>query len=96
MADARELKMDEGERLWWERVRRRGALWYLVNKGLLFLVVLPTLGCLGFGWAWEPELLVEGWIAGLMAGGFVWMRKELRYRFTLADEGLPLSGGPDD
>ena len=88
--------MDEGERLWWERVRRRGALWYLVNKGLLFLVTLPVLGCLGLGWEWQPKLLVEGWTAGLVAGGFVWMRKELRYRFTLDDEGLPLSEGRDD
>ena len=95
MVDPRELKMDEAERLWWERVRGRGAMWYVVSKGLVFLVALPTIGCLGLGWDWDPKLLVEGWIAGLVCAGFVWMRKELRYRFTLDDEGLPLPEGRD-
>lgn len=36
MANPDELKMDESERLWWERVRARGALFYVVTKGLFF------------------------------------------------------------
>jgi sterol desaturase/sphingolipid hydroxylase (fatty acid hydroxylase superfamily) len=96
MVDARELKMAEGERLWWERVRRRGAMWYVVNKGLLFLLAYPAIGCFAIGWEWQPTLLLEGWYVGLVCGGFVWMRKELRYRFTLDEEGLALPDGRDE
>lgn len=96
MATAEEIKMHESERLWWQTVRQRGALWYLVSKGLLFLLLFPTLGCSVIGWPWEPTLLVEGWLIGLVCGGFVWMRKELRYRFTLEEEGLPLPEGGDE
>jgi len=96
MVDARELKMAEGERLWWERVRRRGAMWYVVNKGLLFLALYPALGCCALGWEWQPTLMLEGWYIGLVCGGFVWMRKELRYRFTLDDEGMALPDGRDE
>jgi hypothetical protein len=63
-------------------------MWYLVNKGLAFLLLFPALGCWLIGWRWEPGLLVEGWLIGLVCGGFVWMRKELRYRFTLEEDGL--------
>jgi hypothetical protein len=91
-----EIKMDEGERLWWERIRARGSLWYLVNKGLLFLIAYPIGGHFVAGWAWEPQLLLEGWVVGLVCGGLVWMRKELRYRFTLDEEGRPLPDGPDE
>jgi hypothetical protein len=94
--DARELKMAESELVFWDRVRRRGAMWYLVNKGLAFLVLYPALGFGVLGWAWEPELLVEGWVIGLVCGGFVWMRKELRYRFTLEDDGLPVPDVSDE
>ena len=45
---------------------------------------------------WSPSLLVEGWMIGLFWGAFFYMRKELRYRFTLEHEGLPLPDGPDD
>ena len=62
-------------------------MWYLVNKGLAFLILYPSLGCYAVGWDWDPTLLVEGWIVGLVCGGFVWMRKELRYRFTLDQQG---------
>ena len=88
--------MAENERLWWERVRRRGALWFVVNKGLTFLVLFPALGCLALGWSWEPRLMVEGWFLGLVTGSLVWMRKELRYRFTLDDEGLTIPDARDD
>jgi hypothetical protein len=90
-----ELKMDENEQLWWERTRSRGSLWYLVHKGLLFLMAYPLLGHFVVGWTWKPELLVEGWLIGLVCGGMVWMRKELRYRFTLEEEGRPLPDGAD-
>jgi hypothetical protein len=94
--DARDLKMDEPELAFWKHVRRRGAMWYLVNKGLVFLVLYPALGHWVIGWDWQPTLLVEGWLIGLVTGAFVWMRKELRYRFTLEDEGRPLPDGWDE
>lgn len=88
--------MDEGERRWWERVRRRGAMWYVVSKGLAFLLLFPLLGHRVMGWDWEAELLVEGWCLGLVWGGLVWMRKELRYRYTLEEDGLALPDGSED
>ncbi len=96
MADSRQFKMAEGERLWWERVRRRGAMWFVVNKGLVFLLLYPSLGYFAIGWEWQPTLLVEGWYIGLVCGSFVWMRKELRYRFTLDDDGIALPDGQDE
>lgn len=96
MADLREFKMGEAERLWWGRVRRRGAMWFVVNKGLAFLLLFPLLGCVVIGWDWQPTLWVEGWLIGLVSGSFVWMRKELRYRFTLDDEGLAVSDQQDE
>jgi len=94
--NADELKMDAAERAYWERVRRHGAMWYLTNKGLAFLVLYPALGVGVIGWDWAPSLMVEGWLIGLVAGSFVWMRKELRYRFTLEEEGLHARDGMDE
>ena len=88
--------MGESERLWWERVRRRGGMWFVVSKGLAFLVLYPLFGCAALGWDWQPTLMVEGWFIGLVSGSFVWMRKELRYRFTLDDEGLAFPDGQDE
>lgn len=96
MANPDELKMDESERLWWERVRARGALFYVVTKGLFFLIAYPSLGCYAFDWRWEPMLLVEGWMIGLFWGFCLYMRKELRFRFTIECEVLPRSDGWDD
>ncbi|MFK7895572.1 MAG: hypothetical protein AB8G23_07030 [Myxococcota bacterium] len=93
---ANELMMDEAERCWWERTRSRGALWYMVTKGLLFLAIFPLVGCGVLGWNWDPEIMTEGWIIGLIAGGFVFMRKELRYRYTLVEMGQPLPEGLDE
>ena len=94
--DPRDLKMDESELVFWKQIRRRGAMWYLVNKGLVFLFLYPALGYWVIGWDWQPTLLVEGWCVGLISGAFVWMRKELRYRFTLEDEGRPLTDPRDE
>jgi hypothetical protein len=91
-----EWMMDESERGWWERTRARGALWYVVTKGLAFLALFPAIGCGVLGWQWDPELMTQGWIAGLIAGGFVFMRKELRYRYTLVEKGQPLPEGLDE
>ncbi len=88
--------MNVDEMNWWTRVRNRGALWYVVNKGLAFFLVFPTLGCIVLGWEWEPMLLAEGWFIGLVCGGFVWMRKELRYRFTYDLEGRVIPDRPDE
>ena len=96
MATPEDIVMNANERFWWEQVRTRGAFWYLANKGLAFLILYPLLGCVAIGWAWQPQLLLEGWIIGLVCGGFVWMRKELRYRFTLDHEGLALSDRSDE
>jgi hypothetical protein len=83
VATPEEIMMTANEMLWWERVRARGAFWYVVSKGLVFLLLYPLLGCHAIGWPWRPQLLLEGWLIGLVCGGFVWMRKELRYHFTL-------------
>ena len=91
-----ELKMDSAEREFWERIRRRGSMWYLVSKGLAFMILYPAAGLFVFEWAWTPTLLVEGWILGIVAGAFVFMRKELRYRFTLEEEGLPIPDPLDE
>ena len=88
--------MGQDERIWWQNVRRRGAMWFVVNKGFLFLVLYPLLGCFAIGWTWQPTLLAEGWFIGLVSGSFVWMWKELRYRFTLDDEGLVVPDRLDD
>ena len=91
-----ELKMSEMEREWWERARGRGALWYVVSKGLAFLILFPALGLGLLDWEWDASLLVEGWMVGLFWGAFFYTRKELRYRFTLEQEGLPAPDGWDD
>jgi hypothetical protein len=91
-----EIMMGASEKLWWERVRSRGSFWYIANKGLAFLVLYPLLGCGVIGWTWTSSLLLEGWIIGLVCGGFVWMRKELRYRFTLEREDLVVSNRFDE
>jgi hypothetical protein len=96
MPTADELKMDDAERAWWERTRARGSLWYIVTKGLAFLLLFPALGRGVLDWDWKPSLLVEGWLVGCFWGAFFFMRKELRYRFTLEQEGLPAPDGWDD
>jgi hypothetical protein len=37
--NANEIKINDQERAYWERVRWRGSLWYLANKGLAFLLL---------------------------------------------------------
>jgi hypothetical protein len=96
MIDAREIVMGREELAFWARIRRRGAFWYLVHKGLLFLLFYPLAGHFAAGWDWHPRLLVEAWVIGIVCGGFVWMRKELRYRFTLDHEGQLVPDGSDD
>lgn len=96
MVNPREIMMGREEIAFWEGIRRRGAFWYLVHKGLLFLFLYPVLGHFLIGWPWQPRLLIEGWIGGIVCGGFVWMRKELRYRFTLDEEGRLIPDGSDD
>jgi sterol desaturase/sphingolipid hydroxylase (fatty acid hydroxylase superfamily) len=88
--------MTAGEMLWWERVRSRGAFWYVANKGLAFVLLYPALGYYALGWAWQPQHLTEGWLIGLVCGGFVWMRKELRYHFTLERDEFVASNRSDD
>lgn len=91
-----DLLMDEQELSWWGRVRMKGALWYIVSKGLVFLGAYPTLGCYVMSWEWDPRLLVEGWMIGLFWGAFIYLRKELRFRFTLENAGLPIPDVADE
>ncbi len=88
--------MSESEKFWWETIRRRRALWCVANKGLAFFVAYPVLGYFVIGWEWQATLLLEGWLIGLVCGGFVWMRKELRYRFALDQQGLALPDRTDE
>ena len=96
MVNPQEIMMGRDELVFWERIRRRGAFWYLVHKGLVFLLLYPVIGHFVLGWAWHARLLVEAWVGGIVCGGFVWMRKELRYRFTLDEQGRLLPDGSDD
>lgn len=96
MVDPREIVMDREELEYWGLIRRRGAFWYLIHKGVLFLLFYPLLGHLAAGWAWEPGLFLEAWIIGVVCGGFVWMRKELRYRYTFEHEGRLLPDGSEE
>ena len=96
MVNPREIMMGRDELGFWERVRRRGAFWYLVHKGLLFLLFYPVLGHFAIGWDWQPRLFVEAWVIGILCGGFVWMRKQLRFRFTLHEKGRLVPDGSDD
>jgi len=91
-----ELMMNRDELAFWGRVRRRGAFWYVVNKGLFFLLLYPAVGHLLAGWALDAQLFLEAWLIGLACGGFVWMRKELRFRFTFREQGRLLPDGTDD
>ena len=96
MVDPREIVMDRAELDFWGRVRRRGAFWYLCHKGLLFLLCYPLLGHFAVGWPWQPRLFLEAWVIGVVCGGFVWMRKELRYRFTFHHAGRLVPDAADD
>lgn len=96
MVDPREIMMNRDELAFWGRVRRRGAFWYLVHKGLLFLFFYPVIGHYAIGWPWDPRLLLEAWLIGIVCGGFVWMRKELRFRFTFHEEGRLVPDAADD
>lgn len=82
MVDARAIVMSREELEFWAIVRRRGAIYYLLHKGLLFLLFYPLLGHFVADWPWQPSLFLEAWAIGVVCGGFVWMRKELRFRYT--------------
>lgn len=78
-------KMGPRERVFWQRVRRRGGDWYVGTKGLAFLVAYPVLGHLALGWELRGETAAEGLAAGLVCGTLMWIRNERRYRRTLED-----------
>jgi len=80
--ESRADRMDEREFGYWQRVRRRGAEWYVVSKGLFFMVGYPVLGHFVIGWEANAELLGEGWLLGLVAGAVMWMRNEIRFQRT--------------
>jgi hypothetical protein len=84
--DQRRYPMGESELAYWQRLRQRGAEWYVVSKGLVFVIAYPLLGSGAFGWPMRAELLGEGWLLGLVMGALMWMRNEIRYRRTLEEQ----------
>lgn len=85
------LVMERGEYAHWSRVRARGFEWFVVQKGLLCLLVVPSLSSLvgadGFG----AQSLIFSWFGGLSAGTLVWLRRELRFG-RARDEGMRVPG----
>ena len=62
VVNPKEIMMDREELAFWEQIRRRGAFWYLVHKGLLFLLAYPLLGHFAIGWDWHPRIFLEAWV----------------------------------
>ena len=81
--DSKAIIMDRDELVFWGRVRRRGAVGYMLHKGLLFMAFYPALGHWAAGWAFDAGVFLEAWMIGVVCGGIVWTRRELRYRFTM-------------
>jgi len=83
--DHRPDRMGAPELAYWRRVRRRGPEWFVVSKGLLFLAVLPASlhglhgAPIGF------VSLTGSWVAGLVFGTCVWLRRERRFARALAE-----------
>jgi len=67
------------------RVRARGPEWFVVQKGLLFVVAIPL--CSGWltGTKLSIELATVCWMAGLCLGSCVWLRREVRFARSRED-----------
>lgn len=85
------LTMDRDEYAHWTRVRARGFEWFVVQKGLVFLLLVPALATLTGVDGFHVESLIFSWFGGLSAGTLVWLRRELRFA-RARDEGLRAPG----
>jgi hypothetical protein len=83
--------MDLPGALWWARVRARGVEWYVVSKGLAFLVAFPLLARSCFEAPLGAELLIESVSIGLGAGVSVWLWRERRYQQAVEQGIIPPS-----
>jgi len=77
--------MRRSEYEYWARVRARGPEWFVVQKGLLFVVAIPL--CSGWltGTKLSIELATVCWMAGLCLGSCVWLRREVRFARSRED-----------
>jgi hypothetical protein len=83
--------MDRGEYGQWSRTRARGFEWYVVQKGLTFLAVVPALSALSGGPGFTFEIAAFSWFGGLCAGTLVWAQRETRFA-RARDEGMRSPG----
>lgn len=83
-ADRRSMSRTEAEA--WQRVQARGVEWFVVTKGLGFLIAHSLLAHLAIGEPLSAQLFCEGWLVGLVAGLGVWLWRERRYERAV-DEG---------
>lgn len=84
-------KMDRAEYDHWCRVRARGVEWFVVQKGLLLLVAVPSVSALTGGPTFEPEMAAISWFGGLCAGILVWAHREQRFA-RARDDGMRAPG----
>lgn len=75
----------------WERVRERGVEWFVVTKGVGFLLAYPLLAHLALGQPFTAQLLCEGWFVGLVSGFGVWLWRERRYERSVERDAAPPS-----
>ena len=83
--------MDRAEYGHWSRVRARGFEWFVVQKGLLLLVIVPSLSALAGGPGFTYEVAALSWFGGLCAGTLVWAQRETRWS-RARDEGMRSPG----
>lgn len=87
--DPRLMRRREFE--YWARVRARGPEWFVVQKGLVFLVAVPALSSFIDGPGFTFELATVCWMTGLGLGSGVWLRRETRFARS-RDEGMRAPG----
>ena len=75
----------------WSRVRARGFEWFAVQKGLLFLALIPALSAMTGGPGFRYDLAMLSWFGGLCAGTLVWAHRETRFG-RARDEGMRAPG----
>ena len=83
--------MNRREYAYWARVRARGPEWFVVQKGLLFLLAVPLLSSWLAGTHISIELASVCWMSGLCLGSCVWLRREVRFARS-RDEGMRAAG----
>ena len=83
--------MQRGEFEYWARVRARGPEWFVVHKGLVFLLSVPFLSSWLDGQAYSIELAASCWMTGLCLGSGIWLRREMRFSRS-QDEGMRADG----